>query len=151
MSDFQDQIIAQVMSLANTGRPGGVPAIALEPGTAVQLAPGTADVALFPDEEKVEPVGGRNGPLVMRHMALDFQITVAASATQRGSQVAAPIRAWLIAKLGGPNQTLGGLVHGVFEHGTKPQHAQADRPYVVFHHVFIVQYQTLRNNSESAT
>lgn len=144
MSDPLDlQIIAEIIDLLNEARPTG-----MAEATQRRFIPGEQRtdprIAVFLGEEEPQLVGGRNSPLTQRNLVVAIQAIAAVEDPADADGTVAPMRAWVVSKLGKTN--LGGLAHEVIEGKSAWFTHAADLLYVCVQTLWRVEYQTLRND-----
>lgn len=144
MSSVREQILTAVLVALNADRPEGVPEFSRERGDPVEAGDLPAGDVRFPPtdqpQETESPVGGKTGPLVIRHLL----ISVAVSATGATSACLDELLIHANSRLAG--NRLGGLAHTVHGHSTAWRRLSLDADYWQALRTFAVTYQTKKSD-----
>lgn len=144
MSSLREQILADVNTALNTGRPPGVPAADRSRADDIPETVATA-ISVRPFRERVERVGSAKGPLAQRQLVIAVDCWASAAGDQPVDQALDPLLEWVTKALGG--QTLAGKAHSVEEAEIRWDMARRDGAYVRVPVLVAVRYQTLRNDA----
>ena len=143
MATIRETIMDAILSLLNTGTPGGVPQAKRSYLYAIDEAQ-LPSIVFFSEKEDAKLFGSENMPAItLRTLSIVVECRAKGDATNRPDEILDPLLSWVVKALSGKRASANvGPYHLIYEDGTEWDFDQTDHSYVLAKVRFGVQYQS---------